>query len=184
MPTRFNSDSGSGVIVEPFKILTFPDVFLQKPTRPVENIDGRLQGIIERMAHTMFQAPGVGLASIQVGCDESLIVYDAQPGDEKALLKVLINPRIVHAEGLVLSEQEGCLSVPDFRADVKRHKAVTVEGFDRHGKPVRIDAEDFMAIVLQHEIDHLSGTLFIDHISSLKRQLYRRKMEKRIKQYA
>jgi len=84
----------------------------------------------------------------------------------------------------VISESEGCLSVPDFRADVKRHAAVLVEGVDREGKPIRIERDDFLSIVLQHEIDHLNGTLFIDRISALKRQLYRKRILKQLKQHA
>lgn len=163
------------------EIVTYPDKFLRQPTKPVENIDGRLQQIVEDMALTMYQAPGVGLAAIQVGCGESLLVYDISPQDEKRSLHVLINPRIIASEGTILSENEGCLSVPDFRADVKRAACVLVEGFDREGKPVRIDAEGLLAIVLQHEIDHLNGTLFIDRISSLKRELYKRRMKKKLK---
>jgi peptide deformylase len=93
----------------------------------------------------------------------------------------LINPKIITREGEIVSENEGCLSVPDFRADVKRAAAVTVEGHDREGKPFKIDAEGILAIVLQHEIDHLNGTLFIEHISSLKRQMYKRRIKKQLR---
>jgi len=167
--------------METLKIVTFPDTFLSKPTLPVENIDGEIQKLIDHMAEAMYQAPGVGLAAIQVGHGKSIIVFDDQPDEDNRSLQVLINPTIVQTEGSVLSENEGCLSVPDFRADVKRHAAVLVEGYDREGKPVRMERDDFLAIVLQHEIDHLNGTLFIDRISSLKRQLYKRKVQKQIK---
>jgi len=167
--------------METLKIVTYPDTFLNKPTLPVENIDGDIQKLIDHMAETMYQAPGVGLAAIQVGHGKSIIVFDDQPDEDNRSLQVLINPTIVQTEGSVLSENEGCLSVPDFRADVKRHAAVLVEGYDREGKPVRMERDDFLAIVLQHEIDHLNGTLFIDRISSLKRQLYKRKVQKQIK---
>ncbi|AOY58977.1 peptide deformylase [Desulfococcus multivorans] len=167
--------------MEPLEIVTYPDKFLKQPTKPVENIDGELQNLIDRMAHTMFAAPGVGLAAIQVGHDKSLIVYDGNPGEDRPSLQVLINPRIVEAQGTIISENEGCLSVPDFRADVKRNAAVVVEGVDRDGKPVRIERNDFLAVVLQHEIDHLNGVLFIDRISALKRQLYRKRILKQIR---
>ncbi|MFP4349290.1 MAG: peptide deformylase [Thermodesulfobacteriota bacterium] len=167
--------------METLKIVTYPDTFLSKPTLPVENIDGDIQKLIDHMAETMYQAPGVGLAAIQVGHGKSIIVFDDHPDDDNRSLQVLINPTIVQAEGSVLSENEGCLSVPEFRADVKRHAAVLVEGYDREGKPIRMERDDFLAIVLQHEIDHLNGTLFIDRISSLKRQLYKRKVQKQIK---
>jgi peptide deformylase len=169
--------------MEPLQIVTYPDKFLKQPTRLIENINGELQQLIDNMAHTMYAAPGVGLAAIQVGYDISLIVYDGNPGGDKPELQVLINPRIIQTEGSVISENEGCLSVPDYRADVKRHAAVLVEGVDREGKPVRLERDDFLGIVLQHEIDHLNGTLFIDRISALKRQLYRKRILKQLKHH-
>ncbi|MBC8430506.1 MAG: peptide deformylase [Desulfobacterales bacterium] len=163
------------------EIKTFPDIFLSKPTKQIENIDGNIQHLIESMATAMYEAPGVGLAAIQVGHDKSLLVYDIAPRDEKRELQVLINPRIVSSEGTMISEDEGCLSVPDFRSDVKRASQILVEGLDREGKPLRIEAEGLLAVVLQHEIDHLNGTLFIDRISSLKRQMYKRRIQKSLK---
>ena len=162
-------------------ILTYPDKFLNKPTKPLENIDGKVQQMIDDMAVTMYEAPGIGLAAIQVGWDKSLLIYDIAPRDESRSLQVLINPKIVTKEGEILSENEGCLSVPDFRADVKRAANITVEGHDREGNPVRMDAEGLLAIVLQHEIDHLNGTLFLEHISALKRQMYKRRVKKQLK---
>lgn len=152
-----------------------------QPARPVENIDGALQKLIDNMAATMYAAPGVGLAATQVGLDKSIIIYDISPAEEGHSLQVLMNPRIVSSEGEVLSENEGCLSVPDYRADVKRAASVVVEAVDREGNMVTIEAEGFPAIVLQHEIDHLYGTLFIDHISALKRELYKRRVLKQLK---
>jgi len=163
------------------EIVTYPDNFLSQPTRPIENIDGKVQDLIENMAETMYLAPGIGLAAIQVGVDKSLLVYDVSAKDEKRSLQVLINPRIISSEGSILSEGEGCLSVPDFRADVKRSAAILVEGVDRNEKPMRIEAEGFLAVVLQHEIDHLNGVLFIDRISSLKRGMYNRKIQKNLR---
>ena len=162
-------------------ILTYPDKFLNEPTKPLENIDGEVQQMIDDMAGTMYEAPGIGLAAIQVGWDKSLLIYDIAPRDEKRDLHVLINPKIITHEGEIMSENEGCLSVPDFRADVKRAANITVEGHDRDGKPIRMDAEGLLAIVLQHEIDHLNGTLFLEHISSLKRQMYKRRIKKQLK---
>lgn len=162
-------------------IITYPDQFLRKKAKPVTDIDGRIQKLIDDMAGTMFSAPGVGLAAIQVGIDRQLIIFDAKPGQEERELKVLINPKIIAAEGVLVSENEGCLSLPDFRSDVKRAASVLVEGYDRHGKPLRIEANGFQAVILQHEIDHLSGTLFLDHVSSLKRELYKRRVKKMLK---
>jgi len=163
------------------RIHTFPDRFLKQTAKPVENIDGSLQDIIDRMAQIMYEAPGVGLASIQVGVDQSILVYDIAPRDEKRELHVLINPKIISREGDILSEDEGCLSVPDYRADVKRAESILLEGVDRDGNPLRFDAKGLLAIVLQHEIDHLNGTLFIDRISKLKRELYKKRILKQLK---
>ena len=162
------------------KILTYPDNILRRPTHVLENIDGEVQKMIDQMAATMYDAPGVGLAAIQVGWNKSVLIYDVSPSEQGRSLQVLINPRIVGHEGELLSENEGCLSVPEFRADVKRFASIIVEGVDREGSPVKLEAEGMLAIVLQHEIDHLKGKLFIDHISALKRQLYTRRMKKKL----
>jgi len=163
-------------------VLTYPDEFLSQSAKPVENIDGAIQNMIEDMSSTMYEAPGVGLAAIQVGFDQSIIVYDIAPRDENRSLHVLINPKIISSEGTTISESEGCLSVPDFRADVKRSASILIEGFDRKEKPLRIEAHGHLAVVLQHEIDHLNGILFIDRISSLKKGLYKRRIKKMLRQ--
>jgi peptide deformylase len=163
------------------EILTYPNKFLLNPTRALENIDGKVQEMINNMAATMYDAPGIGLAAIQVGWDKSLLIYDLSPRDESRNLNVLVNPRIIASEGEILSEEEGCLSVPDFRADVKRASRILVEGVDREGSPLRIEAQGLLAIVLQHEIDHLNGTLFIEHISTLKREMYKRRVKKQLR---
>jgi len=167
--------------MEPLNILTYPDKFLSEPTKPVENIDEKIQNLIKDMASIMYQAPGIGLAAIQVGINKSLLIYDIAPRDEERSLQVLINPRIVESEGTTISEDEGCLSVPDFRANVKRSASVLIEGVDSKEKPLRIEAEGLLAVVLQHEIDHLNGILFIDRISSLKREIYKRRVKKNLK---
>lgn len=159
-------------------ILTFPNKFLQQPTKPVTDIDELLLNLINDMAETMYEAPGVGLAAIQVGSEKSILVYDELPGEIKRQYGVIINPQIIETDGQVISENEGCLSVPDFRSDVKRAERILVEGVNREGMPLRIEADGFLAIVLQHEIDHLNGRLFIDRISTLKRELYKRRVRK------
>ena len=169
------------IIMDKLEILTYPDKTLSQVTTPLDNIDGGVQEMIDRMTNTMYAAPGIGLAAIQVGWDKSVLIYDIAPRDESRQLNVLINPTIINQEGQIISEDEGCLSVPDFRADVKRSEFITVEGHDREGNPIRLDAEGLLAIVLQHEIDHLNGTLFIEHISSLKRQMYKRRIKKQLK---
>ncbi|MFO7685228.1 MAG: peptide deformylase [Desulfobacterales bacterium] len=159
-------------------ILTYPDKFLQQPTRPVENIDEIIEKFITDMAETMYAAPGVGLAAIQVGSDKQILVFDEKPVENNHRYQVIINPKVVATEGQIISENEGCLSVPDFRSDVKRAARIIVEGVNRDGKPLRVEADGFLAIVLQHEIDHLNGTLFINRISALKRELYKRRIKK------
>ena len=163
-------------------ILTYPDEFLSQPAKPVENIDGTIQNMIEDMSFTMYKSSGVGLAAIQVGLDQSIVVYDIVPRNENRSLHVLINPKIISSEGTTISKNEGCLSVPDYRTDVKRSASILVEGFDRKEKPLRIEAHGHLAVVLQHEIDHLNGILFIDRISSLKKGLYKRRIKKMLRQ--
>jgi peptide deformylase len=163
------------------KILTYPDTVLRNPTRELDNIDGDVQKMIDQMSETMYAAPGVGLAAIQVGWNRSVLIYDISPSEDGGALQVLINPRIVEQEGEILSENEGCLSVPEFRADVKRYASILVEGLDREGRPLQLEAEGILAIVLQHEIDHLKGKLFIDHISVLKKQMYTRRIKKKLR---
>ncbi len=154
------------------EILTYPNKFLRQPTQPVTEITDDVHTLIDDMIETMYDEPGVGLAAIQVGANQSIIVYDASPSEEERQAQVLINPEIVTSEGQQLSEDEGCLSVPDFRADVQRATRVRVTGLDRNGQSLDFEADGFLAIVLQHEIDHLNGILFIDRISVLKREMY------------
>lgn len=163
------------------EILTYPDKFLEKQTAPVGNIDGAMQTIFDNMAATMYKAPGIGLAAPQVGIGQSFLIYDIATREDGQDLHVLVNPKIISREGEMLSENEGCLSVPEFRADVKRAERILVEGVDRDGNPLRFEADGMLAIVIQHELDHLNGTLFIDHVSALKRQMYKRKVLKEMK---
>jgi peptide deformylase len=167
-------------MAEKMKIFTFPESVLRVVADPVENIDGDVQHLINSMAETMYAAPGVGLAATQVGEPKRILIYDVSPKDEGRNLSVLINPEIVLAEGEIVYE-EACLSVIDFSAEVARNAKVKVRGVDRDGNPVEIEAEDLLARCLQHEIDHLNGVLIIDHISSLKRSLYRKRLNKILK---
>jgi len=164
------------------RILTYPDTVLRERAEPVTNIDGKVQQLIDDMADTMYHAPSaIGLASNQVGEPCRIIMLDMSAKDEPNDLVVLINPEVIEADGVIVNE-EGCLSVIDYRADVKRAECVTVKGIDREGNPITLKKEGLGAIVLQHEIDHLNGTLFIDHISKLKRELYKRRLKKLLKE--
>jgi len=162
------------------KIHTFPDPVLKTPAEAIRDIDEDLQALIDKMIETMYLAPGIGLAANQVGVLQRVIVFDGSPKEEERNPLVLINPEIVASEGAVKWD-EACLSVPDYSADVVRKARVRVEGIDRHGNPLNLEAEDLLAVCLQHEIDHLDGVLFIDHISGLKRALYKKKVMKKQK---
>jgi peptide deformylase len=167
--------------VETMKIYTYPDPVLRQHAEPIEVIDDQMQGLIDIMIETMYEASGIGLAANQVGVPRRLIIFERSPGNQSGDPEVLINPEIVYCEGNITSS-EACLSVVDFSADVTRSGCVRVRGLDRHGKSVELEAEDLKAICLQHEVDHLNGTLFIDHISSLKRSLYKKRLKKKLKQ--
>ncbi|MBW2708765.1 MAG: peptide deformylase [Deltaproteobacteria bacterium] len=162
------------------KIYTYPDAVLKTTAEPIKNIDEDLQKIIDQMFKTMYLAPGIGLAANQVGILRRVIVFDGSPGEEEPFPHVLINPEIVAGEGSIKWD-EACLSVPDYTADVVRKSRVQVKGLDRHGNPLDLEAEDLLAVCLQHEIDHLDGILFVDRISSLKRALYKKKLKKKNK---
>jgi peptide deformylase len=163
--------------IHTMRIYTYPDPVLKKTAKPVENIDGGTQELIEGMIRTMYAAPGIGLAANQVGELDRIIIFDLQRDKEGRRPCALINPEIIEREGEIVYE-EACLSVVDFSAEVTRSQHVHVRGVDRHGNPLDIEAEGLLAICLQHEIDHINGTLFIDHISSLKRALYKKKLKK------
>lgn len=163
-------------------IVEYPDPFLQTVALPVETIDDELRALVNDMAETMYAAPGVGLAAIQVGIDKALVVIDvSDPEAAEKDLKVLLNPKITRLEGEILSEGEGCLSFPDFRADVPRAQKVTVEYMDLDGNNIILEAEDFLAIVFQHEIDHVFGKTFFELASPLKRDMYKKKLRKQAK---
>ncbi len=161
-------------------ICKYPDPVLLQKAKPVKNVDDSLQKLIQDMIETMYQAPGIGLAANQIGKPIRLIVFDVTPKDQDRNPSVLINPEIIEAEGEQILE-EGCLSVPEYYSDVKRSAKVIARGLDLEGKPVEICGEGILATVLQHEIDHLDGILFIDRISALKRALYKKKVQKKLK---
>ena len=159
------------------EICTYPEKVLRLQAEPITTIDKEVTTLANHMAETMYNAPGIGLAANQVGVPRQLIVADIAPRSPESDLIVLVNPEIIAAEGEVTSE-EGCLSVPDYQAEIKRHERVKVRGLDLRGEEMEITAEGLLAVVLQHEIDHLNGILFIDRISKLKRDLYKRRLRK------
>ncbi|MBI3781441.1 MAG: peptide deformylase [candidate division NC10 bacterium] len=158
-------------------ILIYPSPVIRKKSLKVTSINGELQRLIDDMMETMYAAPGVGLAAPQVGALRQVIVVD--PHDERKLTKpmALINPELVAADGHIV-EEEGCLCIPDLREGVPRFKRVVVKAYDRNEKEVVLEASDLLARILQHEIDHLNGVLFIDRLSPAKRQLVKRRLKK------
>jgi len=155
-------------------ILTYPDPELKKKSAPVTVINEKTRELIRDMAETMYDAPGVGLAAPQIGVHQRIVVIDVSANDEAPELIVAINPVIIHAEGESY-EEEGCLSVPKYAANVRRHERVVVKALNLEGEEITCKAEGLLAVAFQHEIDHLDGVLFIDHISPLKREIFRRK---------
>ncbi len=155
-------------------ILTYPDPELKKKSAPVVVINDSIREVARDMAETMYDAPGVGLAAPQIGVHQRIIVIDVSGKDEAPNLIVAINPVIVHSEGEAY-EEEGCLSVPGYAANVRRHARVVVKALDLEGNEQTWRADELLAIAFQHEIDHLDGILFVDHLSPLKRDLFKRR---------
>jgi peptide deformylase len=168
-------------------IITLPDPLLRKASVPVERVDDDLQRLIDDMFETMYAAPGVGLAAVQVGVPRRLIVLDIGDGDEaegeeeKRNPIVMINPEIVRLGSEPRLHEEGCLSIPDVRIEIERPGTATVRFLDRTGKPQEMMAEGLLATAVQHEIDHLNGKLIIDFLSRLKRDMIVRKFKKQAK---
>jgi peptide deformylase len=158
-------------------ILRYPEPLLKKVSAPVVVFDDALKKLALDMAETMYDAPGVGLAAPQVGELTRVIVVDCSGKDNPADLIVAVNPEIVEQEGESFDE-EGCLSVPEYYAAVKRFERVTMNYQDVEGNPQQRQAEGLLAVAMQHEIDHLQGVLFVDHLSPLKKSIFRKKYKK------
>jgi len=163
------------------KILTYPDPELKKKSLPVAVINEKTQELVRDMVETMYDAPGVGLAAPQIGVHQRIAVIDVSGRDEKPEIIVAINPAIVHSEGESYDE-EGCLSVPNYAANVRRHAKVVVKALNLEGEEVTYNAEGLLAIAFQHEIDHLDGILFIDHLSNLKREMFQKKYRRMLQE--
>ncbi len=159
------------------KIYQYPEAVLRQKARKIEKFDDDLRNLIEDMAETMYDAPGIGLAAPQVGESLQLLVVHTGISQEDKTYKAFINPTITATEGSQIDE-EGCLSVPELTANVQRYRKISLSYRDEAGNVEELTAEDRFAVVLQHEIDHLNGILFIDHLSPLKRNLYKKKIKK------
>ena len=166
-------------------IIKLPDPVLRKVSAPVERIDAEVRKLADNMLETMYAAPGVGLAAVQVGVPRRVIVLDTAKGEnEPKRPLVMINPEIVARGEEMREHEEGCLSIPDVRIDIERPSSVTVRFLDRDGKPQELVAEGLLATAVQHEIDHLNGRLIIDFLSRLKRDIIVRRFKKLAKETA
>lgn len=159
-------------------ILEFPDPRLRTTAKPVNNVDGKIAGLADQMLDAMYVAPGIGLAATQVNVHLELIVLDVS--EEKGSPLVLINPSILSTEG-ELETAEGCLSVPGFFEPVYRAENISLEAINKAGEAFTMEAQGLLAVCIQHEMDHLKGKLFVDYLSSTKRQMIRKKLLKQQK---
>ena len=164
------------------EIITVPDPILRKISEPVERVDSAVLKLMDDMLETMYAAPGVGLAAIQVGQPRRIVVIDtADEGEDKKPL-CLINPEIIKLGSTTRLYEEGCLSIPDVRVEIERPETVTVRYIDRAGKQQELAADGLLATALQHELDHLDGHLIIDFLSRLKRDMIIRKFKKQARE--
>ena len=157
-------------------ILICPDDRLRTVAKPIEQFDANLEPLVADMFETMYAHRGIGLAATQIDVHQRLFVTDCS--EDKSDPRVFVNPVIISAEGEVASE-EGCLSIPDVTETIKRAETITVRARDQYGKEFELTTDGLMAICIQHELDHLNGKLFVDYLSSLKRQRIRKKLDKR-----
>ena len=158
-------------------ILKYGESPLHEPALPVDAITPGIDRLVEDMVETMYAAPGIGLAAPQVGVMQRIFVVDLSLGRDAAGLIIVINPEFVTREGMQL-EEEGCLSVPGFNATVVRPSRAVLKGLDRHGQPIEIDGSGLLARAFQHEMDHLDGTLFVDRLRGIKRDLIVKRIRK------
>lgn len=159
-------------------IIWAPDPILKTKCKPIETVDDAVRRVLDDMLSTMYDAPGIGLAAPQIGLDRRVIVVDVSKEDEERRPLQLVNPEVVWSSDDSKVYEEGCLSLPDMFAEVERPASVKVEYLDRDGERRSLDADGLLAVCLQHEIDHLDGILFVDHLSTLKRNMILRKMVK------
>jgi peptide deformylase len=159
-------------------LIILPDPLLRQLSKPLERVDDSLRKLADDMLETMYDAPGIGLAAIQIGEPLRMLVIDLAKEDEKPAPQVFINPEVLESSDERSVYEEGCLSIPDYYAEVERPASVRVKFLDRDGKEQEVTADGLLATCLQHEIDHLNGVLFIDHISKLKRDMVVKKFKK------
>ncbi|EJT02964.1 peptide deformylase [Rhizobium sp. CCGE 510] len=165
-------------------LIILPDPVLRQSSKPIERVDADLQRLADDMLETMYDAPGIGLAAVQIGVPRRMLVIDIAREGEERQPQVFINPEIVTSSDERSVYEEGCLSIPDYYAEVERPAIVSVKYLDRNGKEQTVEADGLLATCLQHEIDHLNGVLFIDYISRLKREMVIKKFTKAAKSKA
>jgi peptide deformylase len=165
-------------------IIVLPDKRLRLVSEPVARIDADVKKLVADMFDTMYEAPGVGLAAIQVGVPKRVVTIDATRGEEEKQPVALINPEIVWSSEETIGHEEGCLSIPEYLDEVERAERVRVRFLDLEGKRQEVEADGLLARVLQHEVDHINGVLFIDHLSKLKRDRVIKKYAKAAKRVA
>jgi peptide deformylase len=162
-------------------IVNLPDPILRQISTPVERFDDDLRRLIADMFETMYDAPGVGLAAVQIGLTRRLLTVDVADDDETPKPIVMVNPEILYLSSTMKSHEEGCLSVPDTRLEIERPAMVRVHYFDGHGQQHELEAEGLLATAIQHEYDHLEGKLIVDFMSKLRRDMVIRKLKKTAK---
>lgn len=164
-------------------IVLYPNDVLATKAKVVDEVNDDVRKLVDDMVQTMYDAPGIGLAAPQIGLLHRITVIDISGPEDQADLKVFINPEIVHREGKIVWE-EGCLSIPGVYEKVNRAKKVIVQALDQHGQEFELEAEELLAVALQHEIDHLDGIVFLDHLSPLKRRMLMKKYRKHLERMA
>ena len=164
------------------QIITAPDPRLREVSKPVIEVDAELRALMDDMLETMYDAPGIGLAAIQIGVPKRVIVMDLAGQDEEPDPRFFVNPEILDPSKDTKPYEEGCLSVPEYYEEVERPAQCKVKYLDYDGKPQILEAEGLLAVCIQHEMDHLEGILFIDHLSRLKRDRILKKLKKEQKQ--
>ena len=164
------------------KILTIPDPILRKISEPVENVNQGIKNLLDDMLETMYEAPGIGLAAVQIGILKRVIVIDLSKDDKKKEPIFIINPEIVSQSKSLVSYEEGCLSIPNQFAEVERPNSCKIKFLNYNGKKKELQAEGLLATCIQHEIDHLNGILFIDYLSKLKKDIIIKKVKKQKKE--
>ncbi len=162
------------------EIVTYPNPILKKKSKPITAFDSELKHLVDDMAETMFAVPGSGLAAVQIGALLQVLLMNLSDNENENKYLALINPEILEKQG-IQSDKEGCLSVPDYFTKVKRAQKVKVQACDINGNEHKYEFEDWLARVVQHEVDHLNGILILDRISSLKRALYKKRRKKQLK---